>query len=318
LAILGIDIGGTKTIVGVYADGTLRKKTRVGYDPSRPPLDYLNAILDAARRVLAEAGIPVPKTVGIGCGGPLDRRNGCVVAAPNLPGWDNLPLTAIFAKEFNAPAYLDNDATAAALGELTFGAGRGIENFVYFTVSTGIGGGIVIGGTIYRGSGDNAAEFGHHKIEIDGPPCTCGDRGCLESLASGKSIARRAREAVLELSSDNRPSWADDLDGVTAELIAKEAARGEPLASRVWRESMTYLGIGVSNVISILNPELVIIGGGVAKAGDLMFEPVRETVCQRTMRPLADNVRIVPAALGDDVGVMGAVALAMDEELSAK
>ena len=312
MPILGIDIGGTKAIIAVYTNGGLVGRTRVESQSAATPMDYLDGIKDAARAALRAAGNSKLTGIGIGCGGPLDKKSGSVVAAPNLPGWDNLPLTRIFSEEFGAPAYLDNDATAAALGELVFGAGRGVENFVYFTVSTGIGGGIVIGGKIYRGSDDNAAEFGHHKIVADGPPCTCGDRGCLESFASGKSIARRAKEAALLLDLANRPSWADDLDGLTAERVASEAARGEPLALEVWLDCMTYLGIGVANVVSILNPELVIIGGGVSKAGDLLFEPVRKVAHERAMYPLAENVRIVPAKLGDDVGLMGAVALAME------
>lgn len=312
MAILGIDIGGTKTIIAVHAGGELRGKARVESSAYATPADYLNAIKDAARTVLRAEGSPALAAIGIACGGPLDRKAGKILVVPNLPGWDNMPLTAIFSDEFGTPAYLDNDATAATLAELAFGAGRGVQNFVYFTVSTGIGGGIVIGGKIYRGGNDNAGEFGHHKIVENGPQCPCGDRGCLESLASGTSIARRAREAAADMGSA-APAWAADPSAITAELVARQAALGDDLACKVWDEAMTYLGIGIANVVNILNPELVIVGGGVAKAGDLLFGPVRRVVQERAMPALAKIVRIVPAALGDDVGIMGAVALALEQ-----
>ena len=314
MAILGIDIGGTKSTVGVYANDRLQIKKLIESRFHPGPTEYLNAIIETACLALKTAGGPSVSGVGIGCGGPLDRKTGTILVVPNLPGWENLPLVRIFGDAFDAPAYLDNDQTLGALAELTFGAGRGVENFVYLGVSTGIGGGIVIGGKIYRGSGDNAGEFGHHKILAEGPRCPCGDHGCLESLASGRSIARRAKEAALELKPAERPSWAAEVDEITAAMVAQEAAGGELLASRVWLESMTYLGIGVANIINIFNPEMVILGGGVTKAGDLLFEPVRRVAMERAMPALAKIVRIVPSALGDDAGVLGAIALAMEQE----
>jgi glucokinase len=299
--ILGIDIGGTKTIVGVADEsGRLLAHKRIETPGALGPDINIGMIGAACDEIVAGAGVKID-AIGIGCGGPLDNETGALLQVPNLPGWEGIVLTDIFGKQFDAPAYIDNDATAACLGELKFGAGKGVDDFVYFTVSTGIGGGIVIGGKLYRGHGGNAAEFGHMKIIPDGgPTCTCGDHGCLESLASGTSIARIAREKGLSHAS--------------AELVAKVAAEGDKAAQDVWFEAMHYLGIGVANVVNAFNPRLVIMGGGVTKAGDLFFDPIRKAVAERAMHPLAADVEVVPAANGDLTGLMGAIAVAIERQ----
>ncbi len=313
MSILAIDIGGTKTAVGVFEKGCIKSSIRIQACSFSSPPDYLNGIIDAGKKAIAESNVKSIVGIGIGCGGPLDRKTGKILVVPNLPGWDNLPLVSIFSDTFNAPAYLDNDQTVACLGELVYGAGKGFKNFVYLGVSTGIGGGIVIDGKVYRGSNDNAGEFGHHKILENGPQCPCGDKGCLEALASGTSIARMAREFISKLPLAERPIWAQNSASITSEMVAKKAAEGDKLASVIWRESMRYLGIGVSNIISIFNPELVILGGGVTKAGELLFEPVRSTVSQRTLPALLQNVQIVASALGDNAGLIGAAALVLEQ-----
>lgn len=297
--ILGIDIGGTKTIVGVADEsGNLLTHKRIETPGALGPDISIGMIAAACDEVVAEAGVAI-SAIGIGCGGPLDPKTGALLQVPNLPGWEGIVLTDIFGRQLDAPAYIDNDANAACLGELKFGAGKGVDDFVYFTVSTGIGGGIVIGGKLYRGHGGNAAEFGHMKIIADGgPACTCGDHGCLESLASGTSIARIARERGLSHAS--------------AESVAKASADGDKAAQDVWSEAMHYLGIGVANVVNAFNPRLVILGGGVTKAGDIFFDPVRRTVRERAMPPLAADVEVVPAANGDLTGLWGAVAVALE------
>lgn len=312
--ILGIDIGGTKTIVAVADEnGSLITRKRIKTATKLGPQRVMADIKAAAHEVIKEAGSPKIDCIGIGCGGPLDRAAGRVLVVPNLPGWDNLPLTQIFAEEFGVPAYLDNDATAAALAEAMFGAGKDARNMCYFTISTGIGGGIILEGKPYRGSSDNSAEFGHQVIEPNGPKCPCGRWGCLESLSSGTSIARQAREAI----DDHRESllwtWSEGVkEKITAEMVAKAAGEGDSYAREVWYRAVGYLGIGVANVVSIINPDLVVLGGGVTKAGAMLFEPVRETVVERVMPALAEIVRIVPAELGDDVGIVGAVAIALE------
>lgn len=313
MSILGIDIGGTKTIVGVAdVTGRILAKKRIETPNTLGPDANIAAIKRAAREAIDEAGVPVDM-IGIGCGGPLDRKSGTLHQIPNLPKWEGLCLTRIFGDEFGAPAYLDNDATVAAIGEMIFGAGKGCRDFVYFTVSTGIGGGIVADGRVYRGRGDNAGEFGHQKLVANGPPCGCGDRGCLEALASGTAIARAAREGLASKPETVLWDWMSDASEVTAELVARAAASGDPFTSAVWTEAMGYLGQGVASIVNILNPRLVILGGGVTKAGDLLFEPVRHIVKTRAMKSLADDVEIGPAGNGDYVGLMGAIALAIEQ-----
>lgn len=312
MSILGIDIGGTKTIVGVAdQSGELLAHKRILTPNVLGPDINIGMILPAASEVIEQAGQRIT-AIGIGCGGPLDRGTGTLHKVSNLPGWEGICLTEIFGEQFDAPAYLDNDATAAAMGEAMFGAGRGVDDLVYLTVSTGIGGGIIIGGKPYRGCGENAGEIGHTKIVPDGPLCNCGDHGCLESLASGTAIARIARAGLAANPQSALHTLATSPDGITAELVAKAAAEGDEYAARVWSEAMYHLGLGVANAVNVLNPRLVIIGGGVAKAGDMLFEPVSDVVRQRAMKPLATDVEIVPAANGDLVGLMGAVAVAIE------
>jgi len=314
MGILGIDIGGTKTLVGVVErSGAILAAKRVETPGSLGPDKALALIKSAGQEAVETAGVKID-AIGIGCGGPLDRKTGTLHNVPNLPGWEGLCLTDIFSQEFGAPAYLDNDATAAAIGELYFGAGKGYRDFAFFIVSTGIGGGIVIEGKPYRGHGDNAGEFGHQKIRPDGPQCPCGDKGCLESLASGTSIARIARERLEEKPKNKLWDWISTPAESTAELVARAAKLGDEFASSIWFEAMYNLGLGVTNVINILNPQLVILGGGVTKAGEeMVFEPVRKVVRERAMKVLAADVKVVPAGNGDNVGLLGAVAVALEQ-----
>lgn len=312
LAILGIDIGGTKSTVGVAEPSgkLLSHKTILTPNVLGPEIN-IGMILPAAYEVIRESAARI-EAIGIGCGGPLDRKSGTLHKVSNLPGWEGICLTELFSEEFGVPAYLDNDATAAAIGEAMFGAGRGVDHLVYFTISTGIGGGIIVDGKPYRGCGENAGEFGHAKILPDGPPCNCGDRGCLEALASGTAIARIAREGLGRGGKSVLNEWVSTPEEVTAELVARAAAHADSFAVEVWSQAMYHLGIGIANAVNVLNPRLVILGGGVTKAGEMLFAPVREVVNERAMKTLAADVKIVPAANGDLVGLMGAFAVAID------
>ena len=294
---LGIDIGGTKTTIAV-ADGSGRiiAQDRLSTPRDQGPSAVLSTIEKAVRSLLTHYGLRIT-ALGLGCGGPLDPKRGIILTVPNLPGWENLPLAEYFSKAFDAPAYLDNDVNLAALAEARKGAGIGVDDLAYFNIGTGIGGGIIIGGKLYRGCG-NAGEFGHQVILPDGPLCLCGKRGCLESLASGTSIARRAKEAGLDL---------------TADEVAEAARAGDALAGRIMSETAEYLGLGVANVVNILNPRMVIFGGGVMKSADLLLDGIRRTVHERAMTQLANDVQIVPGALGDQAGIIGAILLAMEE-----
>jgi len=308
MRILGVDIGGTKTVAGIVDEtGAVLGHQRIETPGALGPEVNLPAMLDACEALAQSLGSSFD-VIGIGCGGPLDRRTGTLLDIPNLPGWNGICLTQVFGDRFGVRAFLDNDATAAAIGEHKFGAGMGVDDMVFFTMSTGIGGGIIAGGKPYRGSSDYAGEFGHHTIKTDGPACRCGSRGCLETLASGTAIARIARERV----QSGRASILDKAPEITAEAVWKAAMGGDALSREVWDEAMENMGIGVANVVSVLNPALVIIGGGVTRAGDSLFVPVRKIVRERVMKPIGELVEIVPAANGDLFGLYGSAAVALD------
>ena len=310
--ILGIDIGGTKLAVGVAtADGRLLAHVRRPSGADDGPDAVIGRVVDLAQDALAEAGLRAEDLdrIGIGCGGPLDPWRGVVLNALNNPGWIDIPIAERVAEALGKPAYLDNDANAAALGEHRFGAGRGVGNLIYLTVSTGVGGGVIADGRLLRGQNGNAAELGHLTVDAHGRRCHCGSTGCLEAYASGTNIAVRAREA---LAATDDPSLLREADSLTAADVTAAAAAGDALARAVWEETTTLLGAGIASMVHAFNPALVIVGGGVAKAGTMLFEPVRRTVAERTMPWLHEVVRIVPAELGDATGVLGAVAVALD------
>ena len=212
------------------------------------------------------------------------------------------------------PVYLDNDANVATIGEFMFGAGKGKSNVVYFTVSTGVGGGAVLNGNIYRGNTCNALEIGHTTVAPNGPRCNCGNVGCLEALASGTAIGKRGMEAV----ATNVETSLKSYEKVTSYEVFKEAEKGDQVAMDIVEDALNYLGIGVANAVSIFDPEVIIIGGGVTQVGDILFNKVREVVKKRCFKSMAEACEIVPAGLGTDAGVMGAVALAILESKNNK
>ena len=313
--VIGIDLGGTKISTALADDSG--KIMAHDYRETRADEGQevvVGRMLDAARQVMAQAEVETTQVsaVGIGAPGPMDIEAGVVVAPPNLPGWDRVPLKQLIEAELAITTFLDNDANAAALGEHRFGAGRGTEHMIYVTVSTGIGGGLILGGKLYHGAGGVAGEIGHVTILPNGPPCNCGNRGCLESLASGTSIARVARERVAH----GTPTLMADLakgdpKRITAKLVAEAAKQGDAEAQHILSEAMNYLGIGMANLANLFNPQLIVIGGGLTNVGDPLFEPVRRAIGRHAFVAAAQAVRVVRAELGNDAGVMGAVALAL-------
>lgn len=313
--VLGIDIGGTKVAVGLVSSegeviGSKRMPTRAEEGPSR----VIERFVELCRKSVAKAGVDWQDihAVGVGCGGPLDPCRGLIQSPPNLPGWDNIPLVEQLQGEFDIPVYLDNDANAAALGEHRFGAGRGVANMVYMTVSTGVGGGVIADGRLLRGENGNAAELGHLSVVWDGRPCLCGSRGCLEAYASGTAIAARAQELVLGHPESLLRTLVSSAEEITAKTVAQALEQGDPVAEELWQETTEILGAGVANVISAFNPRLVVLGGGITNFGARLFDPVRRIAKSRLMPSLAAVVDIVPAELGDEVGVVGAAAVALE------
>ena len=294
--VLGLDIGGTKLAAGVIDDGGVVHSFAVAPTPAtNGPQPALDTLFELGRQAIAEGGLEV-QAIGIGSGGPLDAERGVLIAPPHLRGWHDVPVVELAEEAFDLPASLENDATAAAAGEHRWGAGAGIRNMVYLTISTGVGGGVVIDGSLYRGSMGNGGELGHVTIDWHGRRCKgCGRRGCLEAYVSGTSIAERASEAGLELTS--------------AEAVAAAARDGHPGASAVWDETVEALACGLTSIVNLFEPELVVLGGGVTRSGDQLLRPVREIVHASSMQPAGSAVDIVLSPFGDQVGVVGAAAI---------
>lgn len=305
---IALDLGGTRYRVAVgTSDGVLEwrtsKPTRVeqGRDAV---LDDIFASIDEALATISDHS--TIKGIGIGAPGPLDPWRGVIFNPPNLPGWDNTPIKSIFERRFGLETKVGNDANLAAVGEHRFGAGRGFAHIIYVTVSTGIGGGIITDNRLLLGQCGFAGEIGHMTIDMDGPPCTCGNVGCLEALASGTAIARTAKELVAsgaQTSLNQVP-----LQEITAKAVSEAASQGDAIAERIIREAGFALGVGMVNLAHLFNPQRIIIGGGVSNAGDLLWGPMRETVRTRAMTSCQRGLEFVPAALGDDAGIFGAIA----------
>jgi glucokinase len=311
MAVLAIDIGGTKLAAGIVeTEGRILARGEVPTLAAEGLEPVLGRIVGLGRALLSRpevADVSVHR-VGVGCAGPVDLKAGIVFNPPNLPGWLRVPLIDHLQEALALPVVLENDANAAALGEFRYGAGKGARSIVYLTVSTGIGGGIILEGKIWHGLKDSAGEIGHMTVCPDGPLCGCGNRGCLEAMASGTSIARRAREAIAA----GRQTGLSEIPALTSADVVRLALAGDVVAREVWDSAVTYLGIGVAAVITILAPERVVIGGGVAQAGDFLFDSLREHVRQRVKLVPVEFVPILPAALGPDVGILGAAAVALD------
>ena len=312
--ILGIDIGGTKLAVGVStAQGQLLSTERIPTNSGEGPDRVLVRLAEVCHRVMDKAGVKVD-AAGVGCVGPLDQKTGYVINPVNLHGWKEVPLVDTLKRHLNIPVFLDNDANAAALGEHRFGAGRGVANMVYLTISTGIGGGIIINHQLYQGENGNAGELGHMSVNFAGRPCGCGNLGCIEQYASGTAIATRAREAVKAAGNTDTAllSLAGTIDQINGQVVVQAVLQGDPLACGVWDETIVALGSCMVSVIHIFNPRRIVLGGGITNAGDLLFVPLRKQTKKHAMPTLHDICDIVPAELGDQVGVMGAVAVGLD------
>ncbi len=316
--VIGIDIGGTNLVVGaVRADGS--QVLGLHTEPTgavHGAEHVIDRIVGMATATIAETRAMEPAAevigVGMGCPGPLDRKAGIVILTPNL-GWVNMPIRDRIAGRLELPGSLDNDANCAMAGEWWVGAAQGARHAITVTLGTGIGGGIVVDGKLLHGASDVAAEVGHITIETNGRRCGCGNDGCLEAYASGPAIARRTREAI-EAGAESAITLIvhGDLGQITAQTVYEAAATGDPLALEVVQETARYLGVGVANLINILNPEVVVICGGVTHAGERLFIPLKREVTRRAFRPAVQACRIVPGALPGTAGVVGAAKVFLD------
>jgi len=311
---LALDVGGTKIAAGVVTgDGRIHSFLAEPARREDGPSAMIDRLVALGRRAVDAAGVAWERipAIGIACGGPLDPESGVIQSPPNLPGWDDIPLTQLVTEALDRPSVVDNDATAAAIAEWWYGAGDGatVRDLVYVTISTGVGGGLILDGRPYRGAAGNAGELGHLTVDWQGRQCGCGRRGCLEAYASGTNIAARAREALI---ASDAPSVLRELAAVTARDVASAAARGDALAGGVWDETTGILASAVANILDVFNPELVVLGGGVTRAGDQLLVPVREGALTQAMGPAARTGRVVLAELGDSLAVLAAAAVAFE------
>lgn len=318
--IVGIDLGGTN-VRAVLADSTggFLARTSIRTEADQGLEHVLNRIVQAVNAVLE--GIDHGHLVGIGLGapGPLNPTTGIIYSPPNLPGWHEVPLRDILEQRIGLPVFLGNDANLAALGEYTFGAGKDYRYLVYMTVSTGIGGGVIEDGNILMGAKGSAGELGHMTIDLHGPRCNCGNIGCLEILASGTAIRRRAIEMLESGRKSSLLAMAGgDIEKIHAGLVAQAAEQGDEACRELIYLTGVYLGVGVTNILHLFNPEIVVIGGGVSQVGDMIFEPLKQIVEERAMKAFREGVPIVPTELGDDIGLYGAVAVVLQNYEEAR
>jgi glucokinase len=313
--VVGIDLGGTK-IRGVvtFADGSMVGEDVRPTDADGGPDVIVDRLVASARAAIAASGVPHGSilAVGVTAPGTVDFDAGVLHQPPNLPGIDSIPLARLMRERLEVPAFLENDANAAAYGEWRHGAGVGLRHMIYLTVSTGIGAGLILNGQMYRGADGAAGELGHTTVDDDGPPHNCGMIGCVEVLASGTAIARMAQEAVAAGRSEALARLAAQAGELTAAEVDAAADAGDPAAQEILARASHYLGVGLANYVNIFNPEAIVIGGGVTRIGGQLLEPAFALARSRAFRLPAQRVQFLPAALDGRAEVLGVAALARD------
>ncbi|MCX6004355.1 MAG: ROK family protein [Chloroflexi bacterium] len=306
--VIAIDIGGTKFIAAVIGqDGEIVSRVYCQTLAEEGPAKVIKRLIASVSNVIRKARNQNISSIAVAVAGTIDIRDGLVVESPNLPRWHNVNLRDMLYNEFKLPVYLVNDANAAALGEYRLGKYPDVNNLVYLTVSTGIGGGIIINRELYEGSNGCAGEIGHMIIDTNGPECKCGKIGCLEALASGTAIARMAKNLLKNGRKSLLAEMVDGfIDNVTAETVTRAARKGDVVACEVVHTAAHYLGIGLANVVNIFNPDVVVIGGGVSKMGEMILRPARLSMKKHAFKLPSQTVQVTRSQLGTDAGLLGA------------
>jgi len=319
--VIGVDLGGTKILAAVVDGqsrilGRAKKKTKA----ERGPLDVLARMSLTIQEAIESSGVSFKEVAAIGVGspGPLDPRTGVVVVAPNL-GWKNVNVKATLEGEFHLPAFIENDVNVGTLAEHRLGAGQGVSSLVGIFVGTGIGGGIILDGRLYRGMNCTAGEIGHMVIQEGGPLCSCGRQGCLEALASRTAIGRMIQEEIQKGKKSAITSLVKNVNGqIKSRALAAALSEEDKVVTGALKKSAYYLGVAVAGLINFLNPEMIVLGGGVVEANeDFYLAEVQKTAVDFAFPQASQGVRIVPARLGDDAGVLGAALVArmnLDEQ----
>jgi glucokinase len=309
---IGIDVGGSKIAAGLVSQaGTLVHRYSTRAHSEQQPEFVIKAIEQAYRVVLEETGVATAdiEAVGLGFPGNTNGAAGVVLVCSNLPAWNHVPLRDIVAARMGMPVVLENDTNLCAVGEHRYGAGRGARDMVYVTMSTGYGIGIIINHQLYTGHTGTAGELGHVVVEAGGPLCTCGKRGCLMAYGSGIGLSRMAYEQIdagaTTLLREMVPAGRARISG---EAIAEAASRGDEVAREIIRVAGTYCGIGLSMVVQIINPQIIVVGGGLTRMGAMLEGPMLAAMREHTQPELRDSAIVRPWQLGDDLGILGAAA----------
>ena len=305
---IGVDIGGTKCAV-ILADEHGQKISRVAFET--------NNAQDTLERICYEISkLPKSRAIGISCGGPLDETQGVILSPPNLPGWNNIPIVQILYDRFGIPAYLCNDANACALAEWRFGAGKGTQNMIFLTFGTGMGAGLILNGKLYCGTNGNAGEVGHMRLSDFGP-VGYGKAGSFEGFCSGGGIKQLGQMLAREqLQCGRATSFChsyEELEHITAKSLAEAANQGDEIARKVWNIVSEKLGVGISLLIDLLNPERIVLGSIYERSEHLLCEGLLRVVKRESLSQSEAVCCIVPAALGDEIGDYAAIAVAMKE-----
>lgn len=310
---IGVDLGGSKIgIALVKKNGEIEKYIKIPTHAEQGKELTISRIKQGIYRVIEEKDLKIDNIIGIGIGapGPLDYKEGVIHCAPNLPGWKEVPLASIIKDEFQIPVIIENDANVAAWGEKIFGVARGIDDMVCLALGTGIGAGLILGGKIYHGKNNLAGEIGHITVNKEGPRCNCGNYGCLEAYSSAAGIKNRIYSKIKRLKADNETiSLTPDLNQISLVQIFELVRKGNEIVKNIVEEAIEYLGIGIAAIINILNPEMIVLVGGLANEGEKLLNPLKEVIYKRAMSSHLSDLKIVFGQLGDYAGVIGAAAL---------
>lgn len=309
----GIDLGGTKILVlvadergNVLADARLPTEAKSGVD------GVIGRMVEATRDAAAEARLEMPsfRAVGVSAPGPIDAAEGVITDPPNLPGWHNVPLARILRERLGRPVVLENDANCQGVAEHQFGAGRGYRHMIFLTVSTGIGGGIIIDNRLYTGASGAAGELGHIAVATDGPTCGAGHVGCLEAFASGAAVARQAQELIDAGQLPRTARIAEHNPPLDVEDVYRASQEGEAEAGAIIERAGRYLGIGLASLMNAFNPEAIVLGGGMMNMGEAITQPALEMARQRAFPQAFADAQVVEGSLGERAAALGAIAVA--------
>ena len=312
---LGIDIGGTKcAVIAGTAKMEILERIQFPTETNLEPDWAIQQLLENASKIVCKLSKDKLTAIGIISGGPLDSEKGLILSPPNLPGWDNIPITKLFKDQFDVPVFLQNDANACALAEFRLGAGKGTKNMIFLTFGTGLGAGLILDGRLYSGTNDLAGEIGHIRLANEGPKAY-GKNGSFESFCSGAGIARLAHEIIYQkMQNGEKISFVkkeNELKDITTKDLAEAAKNGDEIANEIFEISAKHLGAGLSILIDIINPQRIVIGSVYARNPNLFEEACRKVIEKEALRPAAAVCEIVPAALGDMVGDYGSLCVAM-------